>query len=1259
MGGEDHKLMVYAPRLARDKNGPWSFGNNNPLCMVDSGASANFVSRKYLERLGGTNHITPDLVPKYVQLANGSSIARVGTVTLYIKFQYMVMAVQASILPTLQEYDLILGMPWLQQYNPSMNWVSGVMHIGWQGAWQDKDADREEIIYPVFKGQWQEGVWVLGLDLDDALGEWPQPGEKGDTGDTSWWLTEEVAGVQDLYFANIQGPQEPAVPVMFDAAIAHLPQPAQDLLREFADRFDETQLAQLPPHRDVDHNIQLHPGSRPSFKQPYRMSQAELDALRVLLDKELASGKIRPSRSPFAAPVLFSYQPGKKPRLCYDYRALNLNTVKHRYPLPRIEDLLDKFHAATVFTKLDLAAGFNQIRIKDADVHKAAFVTRYGQFETLVMPFGVCNGPATFQQAMNSTLHDLLDRSAEAYIDDVAGYSPSFEQHLIDLRAILERFRRDGWVCRLAKCQFFVPSMLFAGHQITGAQPEQGLPASRQANPDKVQCVTDWGIPADAQELQRFLGLVNYFAAYIADFSTVAAPLHYIQRKGVAWEWGPEQQHAYDSLKLALVSEPVLVLPDPSLPFVMHTDSSKVALGAVLMQEVAGELHPVMYSSHMMSTAEVNYPIHDQECLSVVHHLRKWRHYLMGGVFTLIQSDHKSLDRLFTTADLCSLGRQARWMGLLANFHFEVHYLPGAKNVVADCLSRPSGRALPCLKQQGQSSGQLKQAYLQPVEVLNVTREYEVDPHFMGQIRAGTAADPALAALLAWDPAANTPEEELNKLVVPRWLEGGTLEASQGLLYLREGLSLRLVIPPVPVVITALLMEAHDATWAGHLGRDKTLAKLKALFVWQGMYEAVNAYVTSCLACQQSKKSNVQPPGQARMLPIPNQKWESISMDFITGLPPAKSGNDAIWTVVDKLSKRVHFIPIKSTITAVQCAEVFKDNIFKLHGMPRVVLSDRDSKFTSAFWKQFCTIMGIKQVLSTPFHPQTDGQSEVANKSIETMLRAYVDGKQSDWEKYLSLMEFAYNDSVHSGTGFTPFFLEYGVDPLTPLALINKAGLQQQTEGPKGSIHTAVYTCTRMQQSLQAAKVAIKQSQSKQQQAIDKRHSSVQFTAGDQVMLATRHLHLPWVGSSRKLRQPWVGPFTIVSMKGDNAAELELPATMKCHNVQNVSKLKHFHTSPDRFAGRQEVPPATLFEDGHEEFTVEEILGKRGKGGRVQYLVKWLGYPVSDCEWASPSALENAWDTIVEYEEAQPNPKVPVQGVVKRRSSRKKVSFDV
>jgi Reverse transcriptase (RNA-dependent DNA polymerase) len=497
------------------------------------------VSKQFLDTLPGPNHFTPDTTPHHVRLPNGELMLRAGTVTLYIKFQYMVMPLRASLLPTLQQFDIILGMPWLAEFQPTVNWVTGCMQLGWH---------KEELVHPVCKGQEVQGVWHVHFPL-------PVPA----TLQRDQVLQLCHVQPEPRHTLQLGPPPNPAL----EEAIKHLPADAQQLIRDFADVFDETRLQQLPPHRDIDHTIRLLPDQRPPFQQPYRMSQAELDTLREHLNAELASGRIRPSRSPYGAPVLYAYQPGKKPRLCYDYRRLNQQTVKHRYPLPRIEDMLDKFNSASVFTKLDLAAGFNQIRIAKEDVPKTAFFTRYGQFETLVMPFGVCNGPATFQQAMNGTLHDLLDTSAQAYLDDVAGYSPTHEQHLVDLRAILVRLRRDGWICRLAKCQFFVDTMLFAGHEVKGAQPHLHLPATRKANPDKVACVTGWGTPVDAKELQRFLGLVNYFAVYIKDFSTVAAPLHHIQRKDVPWVWGPEQEHAFKALKQALVSDPVLALPDP------------------------------------------------------------------------------------------------------------------------------------------------------------------------------------------------------------------------------------------------------------------------------------------------------------------------------------------------------------------------------------------------------------------------------------------------------------------------------------------------------------------------------------------------------------------------------------------------------------------------------------------------------------------------------------------------------------------------
>jgi Retroviral aspartyl protease len=262
---------VYTPKVARSAKGPWSSGDQNPVCMVDSGATANFVSVSFLKSLAGENHVTPDLVLHQVKLANGSVIPRLGTVTLYLKFQYHVMPVLCSLI-ALKEYDIILGMPWLAKEKPAIDWESGTMHVGWA----DFEGNREEVLFPLFKGVEQQGVWHLSIDFDDTPED--PPAKPGRDEPRSWW------GVDERPLAANPG-SNTDVNLDFNAAIAHLPQSAQDLLREFSDRFDETELQKLPPHRDIDHNVQLQPGSRPSFMQPYRMSQAELDMLRSILEQ--------------------------------------------------------------------------------------------------------------------------------------------------------------------------------------------------------------------------------------------------------------------------------------------------------------------------------------------------------------------------------------------------------------------------------------------------------------------------------------------------------------------------------------------------------------------------------------------------------------------------------------------------------------------------------------------------------------------------------------------------------------------------------------------------------------------------------------------------------------------------------------------------------------------------------------------------------------------------------------------------------------
>jgi hypothetical protein len=440
-----------------------------------------------------------------------------------------------------------------------------------------------------------------------------------------------------------------------------------------------------------------------------------------------------------------------------------------------------------------------------------------------------------------------------------------------------------------------------------------------------------------------------------------------------------------------------------------------------------------------------------------------------------------------------------------------------------------------------------------------------------------------------------------------------------------------MVIPADAAITQALLHEAHDVITAGHMGRDKTLDKLKSLYVWKNMALDVEEYVRSCPTCQVAKGTNKRPAGLLRPLPIPTDRWQVISMDFIVGLPTSAEGHDSIWTIVDKLTKKAHFIPVQSTFQAPELATVFLKQIFRLYGMPEAIVSDRDAKFCSQFWRALMSALGTNLNMSTPFHPQTDGQSEAANKTIEQLLRTVIDARQTNWEESLPLLEFAYNDSLSAATGFTPFYLDTGRNPRVPLMLGNpRAGELQHAAG---GVQAAAYVLTTCQQTLQQARANIKLSQQKQELQANKTRRAADFAVGDKVMLSSGHLNLQYATAGRcaKLAERQVGPYTIVQMKGPNAAELDLPANHYFHRVQNVEKLVHFFES-DKFTGRHSPPPPALDAEGEQVWEVEEIIGRRGRAGNISYLVKYKGYPVHDALWQPSRELSTCKGAIRDYE---------------------------
>ena len=438
----------------------------------------------------------------------------------------------------------------------------------------------------------------------------------------------------------------------------------------------------MPPVREVEFAIDLVPGTAPISVAPYRFTPAELVELKRQLKELEDQGFIRPSVSLWGAPALFVKKKDGSLRMCIDYRQLNRVMVKNRYPMPRIDDLFDQLRGSTCFSKIDLRTGYHQLRVREADIEKTAFRTRYGHYEFLVMPFGLTNAPAAFMDLMNRIFRPYLDQFVVVFVDDILIYSLNEAAHMEHLRAVLTLLRAHQLYANLGKCEFWLAEVKFLGHVVSG----DGV----LVDPSKIDAVSTWVQPTNAFEIRSFLGLAGYYRRFVQDFARLAAPMTRLTRKGVKFEWSDACERAFQELKKRLTSAPVLIIPERGLGYDVYCDASGDGLGCVLMQ--AGSV--VAYGSRQLKPHERNYPTHDLELAAVVFALKIWRHYLYGERFQVF-SDHKSLKHLFTQKDLNM--RQRRWMELLGDYDFDLQYHPGKANVVADALSRRSFHSLASL----------------------------------------------------------------------------------------------------------------------------------------------------------------------------------------------------------------------------------------------------------------------------------------------------------------------------------------------------------------------------------------------------------------------------------------------------------------------------------------------------------------------------------------------------------------------------------
>jgi len=428
--------------------------------------------------------------------------------------------------------------------------------------------------------------------------------------------------------------------------------------------------------------------------------------------------------------------------------------------------------------------------------------------------------------------------------------------------------------------------------------------------------------------------------------------------------------------------------------------------------------------------------------------------------------------------------------------------------------------------------------------------------------------------------------------------------------------------PPVPTADNSLqlsnLHELHDSVMSGHPGIAVTMDAVRRRFYWPGMTVDIRRYVASCDVCQRTKPSQQAKMGLLQSLPVPQRPWQQVTMDLITQLPRTRRGHDAIVVFVCKLTKMVHYFPCDTSITAKRLARGFFHEVVRLHGVPESIVSDRDPRFTASFWQSLWRMFGTKLPMSTSYHPQTDGQTERANRTLETAIRAYVADEQDNWDLTLDPLEMAQNDSLHASTGYSPFYLNYGRHPSMPIDeyLSQVATIGGQTD--------AVRFASDLHITLSKARNNIAVALERQAHYANKKRRDVSFEVGDKVLLSTEHLDFSGRHGSRKLRFKFVGPFAISRRIGANAYELILPPTMKVHPVFNIDRLKLAKDPREHFPNRSTLhseQPAITVDDGGTEWEVERILGRRGTAKAPQYLIKWTGWDNSHNSWEPASNL--------------------------------------
>lgn len=838
------------------------------------------------------------------------------------------------------------------------------------------------------------------------------------------------------------------------------------VLSEYADVFGEPgrEGCSLP----IQHKIETG-SARPIAKRPYRVPFHERGVMRDKIEEMLQKGIIVPSDSPWSAPVVLVKKANAdgtiKYRFCTDFRGLNAVTRADPYPLPLIQETLEQLGTSHYFSTIDLTSGYHQIPIAPGDQEKTAFTTAEGHFMYQKMAFGLCGAPATFQRLMDRLLGRLKGEGCYVYLDDVVLYSETVEEHASRLGQVLGKLRDANLKANWEKCSFAASNVTYLGHVVTaeGVKP----------NPDNLKSVSSFPRPRSATEVRQFLGLAGYYRRFIPNFAEVARPLTQLTKTKGVFAWDKEQQNSFDALRTALCSEDVLVYPDFRDPFILATDASNVALGAVLSQRRDGQERPICYASRQLRGPELNYSATEKELLAAVWATKQFRCYLLGRRFKLV-TDHAALKWLLSLRDPSS--RLTRWALRLSEFDYEVEHKPGKRHTNADALSRRIGRLQASLVVPGRT------------ELLRAQQKDQWCQRLVNRSKDGTVVQDA-AGLCYYTGGAK--DEDAWKVVIPSSMRHQVIEA------------------------------CHSARWAGHPGVARTLSVVSRSYYWPGLGRDVEAFVRACRSCASRKT----PAGMRVPLSTPyiaTQPFEMISMDIVGPLPKTPRGNKYILTIIDHFTRYAEGVPLREQ-TAEETAKGLMSAVITRHGIPLRLLTDQGRNFVSALFKGLCHRLGIRKLQTTAYHPESNGVVERLHRTLTDSIAHFVRRDGRDWDQWVPFALMAYRAIPHSSTGFSPNFLLFGREVRTPTDPIR--GTIEGDENHRTSIGRWY---DRLTEAFEEARRRMEHTLAKRAEYCNQRRRERNLEEGDWV-----YLNVPAVkpGHCAKFHCPWTGPHLVTRKK--------------------------------------------------------------------------------------------------------------------------------